>query len=184
MIICKQAARSDTRNSRKKRPSSAGSGSDPPELAPRVPRRHDAQQGRALRYYPPQTETEGVNRRIGTPYAVSSGAYIVPIQLRSATLLGVGHCVSETEDIGSRGTGWEARAGNPSPSQPRSGGACGPPGSRCASLHQFSSLLFGKNSCFYRLRPSRHSALTASLRLSANSRSHTQCAPAPVALHS
>ena len=108
----------------------------------------------------------------------------MPIQLPSATLLGVGHCVSETEDIGSRGTGWEARAGNPSLSQPCSGGACGPPGSLCACLHQFSSLLFGKNSCFYRLRTSRHSALTASLRLSANSRSHTQCAPAPVALHS
>ena len=114
----------------------------------------------------------------------SLGKEEVPIQLRSATLLGVGHCVSETEDIGSRGTGWEARTGNPSLSQPRSGGACGPPGSRCACLHQFSSLLFGKNSCFYRLRTSRHPALTASLRLSANSRSHTQCVPAPVALHS
>ena len=108
----------------------------------------------------------------------------LPIQLPSATLLGVGHCVSETEDIGSIGTGWEARTGNPSLSQPCSGGACGPPGSLCACLHQFSSLLFGKNSCFYRLQTSRHSALTASLRLSANSRSHTQCAPAPVALHS
>ena len=54
--------------------------------------------------------------------------YDVPIQLRSATLLGVGHCVSETEDIGSRGTGWEAGTGNPSLSQPLSGGACGLPG--------------------------------------------------------